>query len=252
MSPKSTLEECEKVDQRFGTLGHLPQEIRIMLYKHMIAQGSVNILATSSSIKADILSTLNIFEYGIWRLNLNFYDTYTEPLKPNFNPSQSIAHKIRNVAIRVDTRPNAVWKDYPTPKVKILNKFRGKKVHRKKCAVSFVCWGATTVKKFQLDVLGKLRDYTGFEEVEIAIDCVDPEPIDWPDKISQFSRAQLFEFESVKEAIRTVRNMTEGGLGKAEGGKRRKVLWKEEGQEGEISHFSALRFHPRSLEGGRV
>ena len=217
----------------------------------MIAQGSINIIAASSLIKADILSEIDIFKHGICRLNLNFYNTTTEELKPSSNPSNSIANKIRNVAIRVDTRFNAAWKDYPTPKVKILNKFSGKKVHRKKCAVSFICWGETTVKKFQLDVLGKLRDYTGFEEVEVAIDCVDPWPNEWPDEIEQFSRPQLFEFESVKEAIRTVKNMTEGGLGKAEGGKWEKMLWKEEGREWEIFRFSALRFHPRSLEGGR-
>ena len=251
MSPKSTLEECEKVDQRFGTLGHLPQEIRIMIYKHTIAQGSVNIIAASSLIKADILSEIDIFEHGICRLNLNFYDMATEQLKPSFNPSNFIVNKIRNVAIRVDTRFNGS-KSYPTPEINILNKFSGADVHRKKCAVSFVCWGDITKRKFQLDVLGKLRDYNGFEEVEVAIDCVDPWPNEWPEEISQFSVSQIFEYDSVKEAIRTASHILEQVLGKAEGGKWEKVLWEEEGGKWEIFRFTALTFHPRGLEGGKV
>ena len=239
MSSKSTLEECENVDQRFGTLGHLPQEIRIMIYKHMIAQRSVAIMKTSSLIKEDA-SAIDIFEHGICRLNLNCYDVATEKLKPSFNPSNFIVDKIRNVAIRVDTRFNGST-SYPTPEINILNKFSGDEVHRKKCAVSFVCWGDITKKKLQLDVLGKLRDYTGFEEVEIAIDCVDPWPNEgWPKEISECLVSQIFEYGSVKEAIRTARYILVPELGEAEGGEWEKV------------RFTALTFHPSGLKGGNV
>ena len=237
MASISIEQEFDNLPKGLGSLAQFPREIRYMIYKHMIAQGTVAILRTSSRIKEEASAT-DIFEHGICRLNLNFYDMATEQLKPCFKPSNYIVDKIRNVAIRVDTRFNGS-SSYPTPEINIFNKFTGPEVHRKKCAVSFVCWDISK-KKFQLDVLGKLRDYTGFEEVEVAIDCDTWPNTVWPEKISDFSLSQLFEYDSVKEAIRTARYILVPELGEAEGGEWEKV------------RFTALTFHPRGLEGGNV
>ncbi len=232
-----TQQESDKLAKGLGSLAHFPREIRNTIYKHMIAQGSVTIMRTSSLIKEE-LSATDLFEHGVCRLNLNFYDTATEELKPCFNPSQDIVNKIRNVAIRVDTRRNGS-KAYTTPEIAILNKFTGAKVHRQTCAVSFVCWPSSG-RKFQQDVLATVKAYTGFKTVEVAIECEQWPGRVWPEKLTNFSLEQIVEFDSLEQAFGTMCKVLTPKLGKAEGGE-----WHK-------GHFTALSFHPRGLKGGNV
>ena len=217
MAPLLKEEEHDKLLKGLGSLYDFPRELRDRIYEHMIAQGSLAIMRTSSTIQKEV-SKMDLYEHGFCRLNLNFWDAATEELKPCFNPSPFIVDKVRNVAIRVDTRFNS-GEPYPTPEIDILNKFSGDKVHRKTCALSFVCWGETK-RMFQQDVLGKVQGYTGFEKVEVAIDCVEQWPNEkWPERISKFSFEQMQEYSSKKLAMRAVSNELSPKMFLAEGGK---------------------------------
>ena len=100
---------------------------------------------------------MNLYEHGFCRLNLNFWDTATEELKPRFNPNPLIVNKILNVAIYVDTRFSS-GEPSPTPYLDILDKFSGDDmVPRKTCALSFVCSGETKTM-FQQDILRKVQE----------------------------------------------------------------------------------------------
>ena len=208
-----------------------------MIYKHMIAQGSVTIMRTSSLIKAEV-SAADIFEHGVCRLNLNFYDAVIDRPRPCFNPSQKIVNKIRNVAIRVDTRRNG-YRNYLTPEFAILEKFTGAQVHRKTCAVSFECW-PNTGRKYQEDVLIMVKQYTGFDKVEVAIEYVDCSGKFWPEKDWSSPLEEIVAYDTMKEAHGAMCKILIPGLGKAERG-----VWHK-------GPFPSLVFHPRGLEGGSV
>ena len=237
MASTSMEQEFENLPKGLGSLAQFPREIRNMIYKHMIAQGSVAVLRTSSRIKAEASAT-DIFEHGICRLNLDFYDKATEQLKPCFKPSNHIVDKIRNVAIRVDTRFNGPI-SRPTPEIAILNNFRGANVHRKTCLLSFECW-ETTSRKYQEDVLITLRAYTGFEKVEVAIEYPDWTGRVWPQNHAEFSLEQMNELHSLVVAYNAIRRVLTPGLGNSEPGLRQK------------SPVPVMAFYPRGLEGGTV
>ena len=237
MASTLTQQEDDELARGLGSLVLFPREIRNTIYKHMTAQGSVTIIRTSSLIKEEVLAT-DLFEHGVCRLNLNFYDRVTESLKPCFNPSQDIVNKIRNVAIRVDTRLNGS-QAYTTPEVTILNKFAGAKVHRKTCAVSFLCWPSTG-KKFQQDVLATVKTYTGFEKVTVAIEYENWSGRVWPEKLSNFSFEQIVEFDTLEQAHGAIGKVLTPTLGKVGAG-----AWDK-------GPFPALIFHPRGLKGGNV
>ena len=208
-----------------------------MIYKRMIAQGSVNIMGTSSLIKKEVSAT-DLFEHGICRLNLNFFDAIIDRPRPCFNPKQNIVNKIRNVTIRVDTRRNG-YRNYLTPEVAILDKFTGANVLRKTCAVSFECW-PTTARKYQEDVLTTVKSYTGFGKVEVAIEHLDWSGKFWPEKDWSSPLLKIVAFDAIKEAHMAMCKGLIPGLGKAELG-----VWRK-------GPFPSLVFHPRGLEGGRV
>ena len=237
MASTLTGQEYNRLAKGLGSLAHLPRELRNMIYKHMIAQGSVTIMRTSSLIKEEVSAT-DLFEHGVCRLNLNFYNTTTGELKPCFNPSQNIVNKIRNVAIRVDTRRNG-YKNYLTPEVAILNKFTGANVHRKTCALSFECW-PMTARKYQEDVLTTVNAYTGFEKVEVAIEYVDWLGRMWPEQHENLSLEAIVQFDTMQQAHGAIHRILTPGLGNSERG-----VWRK-------GPFPALVFHPRGLKGGNV
>lgn len=231
MAPLLTEQEHDKLLKGLGSLYDFPHELRNMIYEHMIAQGSLAIMRASSTLHKEV-SKMDLYKHGFCRLNLNFWDAATEEHKPCFNPSSFIVDKIRNVAIRVDARFN-LGEPYPTPEIDILNKFSGDKVHRETCVLSFVCWGETK-RVFQQDVLGKVQGYTGFEKVEVAIDCVDQLPDEeWPERISKFSVQQIYEYSRKKLAMRAILNDLSPEMFLAEGGK-----WQKDG-------FTPMTFRPR-------
>lgn len=233
MAPQLTEKEHDKLLKGLGSLYDFPREVRDTMYKHMIAQGRVAIMRTSSTLHKEVSET-NVYEHGICRLNLNFWNAATEELKPCFNPSPFTVNKIRNVAIRVNTRPNSYRSPYPTPEIDILDQFRGNIVHRKTCLLSFECW-AETKRMFQQDVLGKVQAYTGFEKVVVAIDCVEqlPDDQEWPEDIKKFSFQQIMEYDSKKEAMRTIWNELKRDMCLVEGGK-----WQKD-------CFTPMTFRPR-------
>ena len=228
-----TEQDHEKLLKGLGSFYHLPRELRDMIYKHMIAQGSLAIMRTSSTLHKEV-SERDLYEHGFCRLNLNFWNAATEELKPCFNPSPFIVNKILNVAICVDTRFSS-----DEPELDILHKFSGDDiVHRKTCALSFV-YSVETKTMFQQDILAKVQEYTGFEKVELAIDyCVDqllPHE-KWPERISKFSVQQIYEYSSMKIAMRAICNGLEPDMCLLEGGK-----WQKD-------RFTPMTFRPR---GGR-
>lgn len=229
--PPLTEEEHAKLQKGLGSLYDLPRELRNTIYKHMIAQGSPAIMQTSSTLHKEVSET-DVYEHGICRLNLNFWNAATEELKPCFKPSPFVVNKIRNVAIRVDTRFNS-GDEYPTPEIGILDPFHGTLVHRGTCTLSFECWGETK-RMFQQDVLRKVQAYTGFDEVEVAIDCVDQLPSQkWPEDMEKFSVQQILECGSKKEAMRAVWNELKRDMSLVEGGK-----WQKD-------RFTPMTFRPR-------
>ena len=219
MAPLLTKQEHEKLLKGLGSLYNFPREVRNIIYKHMIAQGSPAIMRTSSTLHKEVSET-DVYEHGICRLNLNFWNAATEKLKPCFKPSPFIVNKIRTIAIRVNTRLNSYRSPYRTPEIDILDQFRGNMVHRKTCLLSFECWPETK-RMFQQDVLGKVQAYTGFEKVVVAIDCVEklPDDQEWPEDIERFSFEQVMEYDSKKEAMGTIWNELKWDMCLVEGGK---------------------------------
>ena len=208
MAPTMAEQEHDKLLKGLGSLYDFPRELRDMIYEHMIAQGSLAIMRTSSTLQKEV-SERDLYKHGFCRLNMNFYDAATEKLKPCFNPSPSLVEKIQNLAIRVDTRFNgAYWDTYGTKGVDILWTFVGPEVRRKTCVVSFVRMDTTKVP-YQYDVLDKIQMYTGFEKVEVAMEwaTVEKRPNDrWPDHITKVSVQQIYEYDSKKQANITITN----------------------------------------------
>ena len=201
MAPLLTEQEHDKLLKGLGSLYDFPRELRDMIYEHMIAQGSLAIMRTSSTLQKEV-SERDLYKHGFCRLNMNFYDAATDKLKPCFNPSPSLVAKIQNLAIRVDTRFNRRYCTYSTKGVDILWEFVGSEVRRKTCVVSFVRMETTKVP-YQYDVLDKMQMYTGFEKVEVAMEwaTVEQRPNDrWPDHITKVSVQQIYQYDSRKQA----------------------------------------------------
>ena len=216
-----------------GSLAQFPREIRNIIYKYMVAQGSLAIMRTSLTLQEEVLQ-MDFYEHGFYRLNLNFLNAATEEPKTCCRPSPSTVNKIRNVAIRVNTGLNpATSPDDAPPEIDILDKFIGNMVPRKTCTLSFVCGGETMIMA-QLDVLFKVQRYTGFEKVVVAVDCVEQSTDrKWPEHISKFSDEQILEYESKKRAMCTIWSVLVPAMFLAEGGK-----WQKDG-------FTPMTFRPR-------
>ena len=146
--PKSAVQDSETgtslecSNQANSTLLRLPPELRLMIYKPLIAAGDLKILRTSKLVHKEATDLLK--KNGILRMNLGYTDRISSanfPLTWSLSPTSTLtAHAtdaIQHVEYHFNVNSNVflVWSRQFDPYTNLIKLFGGRDIVRQSCSI---------------------------------------------------------------------------------------------------------------------